>query len=260
MENNLKRAAGPGGEAGTESYLLAYTGEEVDAAIEGWQTAQAQVDATAADIAEGKKAITKDGLVTGTMQDGVAIPIVTTAGTGSAFTATIDGITKLTIGMLITIIPHRASSSSSPTLNVNGLGAKVIRRRYSYTNSSVTTGYTTTWLSSGDPQLLQYDGTYWIAIGANKPYTSDLSSSVSVSKGGTGKTSWSSYRLIYPSGTTTLSQLAFPTTAGSFLRQGTSGAPYWTAPEDVRKAIGAASEEDIGIISTLLDVINGEVI
>ena len=37
MENNLKRAAGPGGEAGTESYLLAYTGEEVDAAIEGWQ-------------------------------------------------------------------------------------------------------------------------------------------------------------------------------------------------------------------------------
>ncbi|WP_085532750.1 hypothetical protein [Anaeromassilibacillus sp. Marseille-P3371] len=260
MENNMTRAAGPGGQENTGTYLLTHTGAEVDAAIEGWQTAQAQADATAADIAEGKKAITKDGLVTGTMQAGAAIPIVTTAGTGSAFTATIDGITELTIGMLITIIPHRVSSSSTPTLNINGLGAKGIRRRYSYTNSSVVSGYTTTWLSSGDPQLLQYDGTYWIAVGANKPYTSDLSSSVSVSKGGTGKTSWSSYRLIYPSGTTTLSQLAFPTTAGSFLRQGTSGAPYWTAPEDVRKAIGAASEEEVGNISALLDEINGEVV
>ena len=30
----------------------------------------------------------------------------------------------------ITIIPHTASTSTSPTLNVNGLGAKGIRRRY----------------------------------------------------------------------------------------------------------------------------------
>lgn len=51
-------------------YTLTHTGEEVDAAVEGWQTAQAQADATAADIAEGKKAITKDGLVTGTMDGG----------------------------------------------------------------------------------------------------------------------------------------------------------------------------------------------
>ena len=218
----------------------------MDAAIEGWQTAQAQADATAADIAEGKKAITKDGLVIGTMQAGAAIPIVTTAGTGSAFTATIDGITELTIGMLITIIPHRASSSSTPTLNINGLGAKGIRRRYSYTNSSVVSGYTTTWLSSGDPQLLQYDGTYWIAVGANKPYTSDLSSSVSVSKGGTGKTSWSSIPA-------DLSVRHYYIVAARishngrivFYRQGTSGAPYWTKlAEDVREAIGAASEED----------------
>lgn len=51
-------------------YTLTHTGEEVDAAVEGWQTAQTQADATAADIAEGKKAITKDGLVTGTMDGG----------------------------------------------------------------------------------------------------------------------------------------------------------------------------------------------
>lgn len=62
---------------------------------------------------------------------------------------------------------------------------------------------------------------------------------VPVSKGGTGKTSWSSNRLIYPSSSAALSQLAFPKTSGSFLRQGTGGAPYWTAPEDVREAIDA---------------------
>lgn len=60
------------------------------------------------------------------------------------------------------------------------------------------------------------------------------------SKGGTGKTSWSQDRLVYASGSTALSQLAFPTTAGSFLRQGASGAPYWTTPADVRTAIDAA--------------------
>ena len=241
-------------------YTLTHTGEEVDAAVEGWQTAQTQADATASDIAEGKKAITSAGLVTGTMQAGAAIPIVTTAGTGSAFTATIDGVTELTVGMLITIIPHTASTSTSPTLNVNELGAKGIRRRYSYTNSSTATGYTSSWLSSGDPQLLQYDGTYWIAVGAPKPYGPDLYSTVGVSKGGTGKSSWSSNRIPFPSTTTSFSQLSFPSTAGSFLRQGTSGAPYWTTPDDVREAIGAASAEEVGNISALLDEINGEVV
>ncbi|WP_411656019.1 hypothetical protein [Anaeromassilibacillus sp. SJQ-1] len=69
LENNITRAAGPGGQESTGTYLLTHTGAEVDAAIEGWQTAQAQADATASDIAEGKKAITKDGLVTGTMEE-----------------------------------------------------------------------------------------------------------------------------------------------------------------------------------------------
>lgn len=170
-------------------------------------------------------------------------PIVKTSGTGSAFTATIDGVTELTIGMLITIIPHTTSKTTTPTLNINGLGAKEIRRRYSHTSSSVTDGYMTTWLSTGDPQLLQYDGTYWIAVGANKPYVSDLSNPVSVSKGGTGRTSWSTYQLIYPSTSNTMSQLAFPTTSGSFLRQGTSGAPYWTTPEDVRETIDAVPND-----------------
>lgn len=65
---------------------------------------------------------------------------------------------------------------------------------------------------------------------------------VPVSKGGTGKTSWSSSRLIYALSSTSLTQLAFPSVAGSILRQGRSGAPYWTPPEDMCDAIGAVPD------------------
>lgn len=62
---------------------------------------------------------------------------------------------------------------------------------------------------------------------------------IPVNKGGTGKTSWIANRLIYPSGSTVLSQLAFPSSAGSVLRQGTSGAPYWSSIADLVTAMGA---------------------
>lgn len=164
--------------------------------------------------------------------------VVKTSGTGAAFTATIDGVTELTVGMLITIIPHTASVTTTPTLNINGLGAKGIRRRYSYANSTVTSGYLTTWLSSGDPQLLQYDGTYWIAVGANKTYGPDIYDVVQVKNGGTGKTGWSPNQMIYALSSASLTQLALPSVDGSILRQGQSGAPYWTPPEDMQ--VGAA--------------------
>ncbi|MEA4934802.1 MAG: hypothetical protein VB071_14655 [Lawsonibacter sp.] len=63
---------------------------------------------------------------------------------------------------------------------------------------------------------------------------------VPVSNGGTGKTSWTANQLIYPSATTTLGQMAFPAVAGSLLRQGTSGAPYWTSLADLMAEGGIA--------------------
>lgn len=66
---------------------------------------------------------------------------------------------------------------------------------------------------------------------------------IDIASGGTGKSSWTTNLLVYPTSRTMLSQLAFPTTAGSFLRQGTSGAPYWSTPETVRTAIGAVKED-----------------
>ena len=60
---------------------------------------------------------------------------------------------------------------------------------------------------------------------------------INVAHGGSGLTSFTANRLIYPSASTTISQLAFPTVAGSVLRQGTSGAPYWTSPADFATAM-----------------------
>lgn len=65
---------------------------------------------------------------------------------------------------------------------------------------------------------------------------------VPVSKGGTGKTSWTSSRMIYALSSSSLTQLAFPSVAGSILRQGRSGAPYWTPPENMCDAIGAVPD------------------
>ena len=57
--------------------------------------------------------------------------------------------------------------------------------------------------------------------------TSNITSgTLSVIRGGTGKGSWSSNRIIYPSGSTTLTQLAFPSEE-SVLAQKSSGSPFW---------------------------------
>lgn len=73
------------------------------------------------------------------------------------------------------------------------------------------------------------DDTKWMTPAKVKSWWDKLYSTLllSVAKGGTGKSSWSVNRLIYPSAETTLAQLAFPSKAGAFLKQNTSGAPYW---------------------------------
>ena len=76
--------------------------------------------------------------------------------------------------------------------------------------------------------------TKWMTPAKVKSWWDKLYSTLllSVAKGGTGKSSWSANRLIYPSAATTLAQLAFPPQAGAFLKQNTSGAPYWGYPSE----------------------------
>lgn len=106
------------------------------------------------------------------------IPIVNAySDDGIAYTATIEGLTSLTPGMRITIIPQIASASTSPTLNINGLGAYQIVM----TVRPSTFSYWESWL--GKAKAL--------------PYKSHISKSVPLTlqfgAGGTVSTSLASY-------------------------------------------------------------------
>lgn len=77
------------------------------------------------------------------------------------------------------------------------------------------------------------------AAASHNHAANDIASGIlGVARGGTGKGSFAANRLIYPSGITTIDQLAFPAVDGSVLRQGVSGAPYWTSLEDLADAMG----------------------
>ena len=99
---------------------------------------------------------------------------ITTAGDGSAYTATVPSITTLTAGASFIMIPHVVSATTTPTLNVNGLGAKNIKRRLSNLSTSLQNGYSNTWLAVGKPFRVTYDGTAWIVEGHEKPAAADM--------------------------------------------------------------------------------------
>ena len=111
---------------------------------------------------------------------------VVTTGDGSAYTATVSNISALTAGVSFTMIPHVVSTSTAPTLNVNGLGAKAIRRRVSNATGATIAGYNTGWLTANKPIRVEYDGAYWIAD-LPKPAAADISGTIPVISGGTGK-------------------------------------------------------------------------
>lgn len=110
---------------------------------------------------------------------------VTTEGTPSAYTVTIPGITALTAGLSIMVTPHTTSASAKPTINVNGLGVKNIRRRLS-SGAGTTAFLLIAQFYSGRPIRLTYDGTQWIADDFVSPNANDLYGTVPVTSGGTG--------------------------------------------------------------------------
>lgn len=93
---------------------------------------------------------------------------------GVAYTATVSGIDSLTIGASFIMIPNKASTSKAPTLNVNGLGAKLIRRRLSSLTTSLQQGYSTNWIALNKPFTVVYDGTAWVIEGLTKTDGADV--------------------------------------------------------------------------------------
>lgn len=116
------------------------------------------------------------------------VPIVTTAGTGAAYTATVDGMAVLKTGMRLTIIPHTASTAANATLNVNSLGAKYIRQPLNTNTSSTTAGASAGWIIANKPVTLMYNGTYWITESTTITDANNLYGTLPITKGGTGAT------------------------------------------------------------------------
>lgn len=81
-----------------------------------------------------------------------------TAAATAAKTVTVDGFELVTGAMVIVKFTY-ANSVESPTLNVNGTGAKPIRR---YGTTAASTGTTTSGWIAGAVQLFVYDGSGWV--------------------------------------------------------------------------------------------------
>lgn len=114
------------------------------------------------------------------------IPVFTTSGTGSAYTANVPEITELVKGMLVVMIPHTSSTTSFPKLRINSGNNVIIHRPLS---SGDTTGWDTAQnLRPGIPYLLVYMGDRWLSINNVRPNGIDLLNYVSAENGGTGRT------------------------------------------------------------------------
>lgn len=110
---------------------------------------------------------------------------VLTEGDGNAYTAIVDGIDSLEVGVYFMMIPHVISTSTSPTLNVNGLGAKSLRCRISGTTSATVVATDANWLAKNKPVMVTYDGLFWI-VDHIRPNANNLYGVVQIEQGGTG--------------------------------------------------------------------------
>lgn len=110
---------------------------------------------------------------------------------GVDYAVDIPGVTALESGLTIKVIPHQSSTGTNPNLNINGLGAKGIRRYLSGNTAGTTSGSNTTtatnWLRGNRAIMLIYNGSYWVVLGLSKPSASDLTGTVKASNGGTGR-------------------------------------------------------------------------
>lgn len=140
-----------------------------------------------------------NGYVLSVIQNGeqFAAHGITTDGDGAAYTATVEGITALTAGAAFIMIPHTRSTTIAPTLNVNGLGARVLRQRSSASTGSSTDGGVKNWIVPGKPVFVMYDGFDWV-VEIARPNADSIYGVVAVEQGGTGRYSISDTRYTEP--------------------------------------------------------------
>lgn len=106
---------------------------------------------------------------------------------GVAYTVAVPGVTSLYSGLRIYVKFGRNSASTTPTLNVNSLGAKTIRQPLSINNTATAPGALPTWLSTSRPVMLTYNGSMWVTEFA-RPSATGLYGTAPITSGGTGAT------------------------------------------------------------------------
>ena len=131
------------------------------------------------------------------------IPVVTTAGTGAAYTATVNGITELYNGLTLILITHTRSTTYAPTFNLNGLGEKPLKRLMADDSSGTASGSSTYWLYRSVPMLISYSEPHsaWIIHTMPKTSADDILGAVPVTSGGIGKQSLTSGSYLVGNGT-----------------------------------------------------------
>lgn len=185
VENNLVLRFNGGGVENTN--LFTYNGSGGKSV----NITPAKINAAEKDLSN----VDEDTFKAKATDSGVGIPIAAaTSADGIAYTATVDGVTELYNGLIITIIPDINSASTTPTLDVNGIGAKMVRLPLSFNNAAMTTPRLATYISAGRPLTLQYDAAYlnndgiWKVFGKQRTSAQDLYGTVPIEGGGTGAT------------------------------------------------------------------------
>lgn len=120
---------------------------------------------------------------------------VTTTGTGAAYKVDVKAIDVLTVGVNFTVVPHVTCTTLSPTLDVNGFGAKPIKQRLSSGLTNTVALASNDMFAKDKPVEVVYDGTSWV-IDMQAPDATHLHGvvpvgslpTVPISKGGTGAT------------------------------------------------------------------------
>ena len=156
-----------------------YTESEIDTKLSG--KAASSHKHAAADITSVNASAITGTIAAANLPSYVAIK---TTGTGAAYAATVDGITALTIGAKFTIVPHTVSTTTAPTLNVNGLGAKNIRMRLTSSTTATIQLTSASFLTANKPVNVVYDGSYWVIDDFVQPDVNSLYGTVPISKGG----------------------------------------------------------------------------
>lgn len=106
---------------------------------------------------------------------------------GKVYTANLPGVAKLYTGLEITIIPDTASTTTLPSLNVNGVGDVYIKRRITSNTKTTVQSEGEEFLQKDQPIRVIYNGSAWVADMA-RANANDIYGTVPVEKGGTGAT------------------------------------------------------------------------